>query len=337
MVVASYGSILAICDEPKEVINNLKLLEKQGMHKKYGFYESIDYTPSRVSRGNIGIPVRTYMAHHQGLILLSINNLFNDNILQRRFIQNPEMEAVSILLQERMPEKFIITKENKEKVEKLKYKDYENYTKVVLNKVDERLIRGNVISNANYTVAINQNGIGFSKYKNFYINRYKKTDDYSQGIFFYIKSIQNNKIWSTIYNQEQMKPDKYTVSFAPDKNEFERIDGNIKTKMQITVAPNEAVEIRRLKLENLGNTEETLEITSAFEPILSSKEKDYAHPAFNNLFLGFEYDEKEDELIVKRRKRAKSDEELYLIAKMHTESETIGDNEYEIDKEKLIR
>ena len=42
-------------------------------------------------------------------------------------MKNPQIEAVSILLQETMPEKFIITKENKEKVEKFKYKDYENY------------------------------------------------------------------------------------------------------------------------------------------------------------------------------------------------------------------
>ncbi|MCI9365099.1 MAG: hypothetical protein HFJ54_00195 [Clostridia bacterium] len=48
MVVSSYGSILAITDYPKEVIQNLKRLEKQGMFGKYGFYESIDYTPSRL-------------------------------------------------------------------------------------------------------------------------------------------------------------------------------------------------------------------------------------------------------------------------------------------------
>lgn len=48
MVVSSYGAILAITDYPKEVLQNLKVLEKQGMWGKYGFYESIDYTPSRL-------------------------------------------------------------------------------------------------------------------------------------------------------------------------------------------------------------------------------------------------------------------------------------------------
>ena len=337
MVVSSYGSILAITEKPREVVKNLKVLESQDMYNKYGFYESIDYTLSRIENGKIGIPVKTYMAHHQGLILLSINNLFNDNILQKRFIQNPEIEAVSILLQERMPEKFIITKESKEKPEKLKYKDYENYSKVVYNKVDEHLVRGNVISNANYTTVINQKGEGFSKYKDYYINRYKSTDDYNQGIFFYIKSIQSGKIWSTNYNEYTVKPDKYAASFMPDKDEFERIDGNIKTKMKITVAPNEPVEIRRLELENLGNTEEILEVTSYFEPILSSKERDYAHPSFNNLFLKFEYNDELESFIIKRNKREKNEKELYLVTTLSSDGEKIGDISYEIDKEKFIR
>ena len=57
--------------------------------------------------------VETYMAHHQALILLSINNLINDNILQTRFMKNPEIQAIDILLQERMPRDMLITKEKK--------------------------------------------------------------------------------------------------------------------------------------------------------------------------------------------------------------------------------
>ena len=75
LVVSSYGGILAILDDPKGELENLKRLEKEGMYDKYGFYESIDYTPERVEKGKTSSVVKTYMAHHQGLILLSINNL----------------------------------------------------------------------------------------------------------------------------------------------------------------------------------------------------------------------------------------------------------------------
>ena len=68
MVISSYGSVLAIVDKPQDVYNNLKLLEQYGMYDKYGFYESLDLTPSRLKRGEESAVVATYMAHHQALI-----------------------------------------------------------------------------------------------------------------------------------------------------------------------------------------------------------------------------------------------------------------------------
>ena len=332
MVVAPYGSVLAITDYPKEVYKNLKRLEEYGMYGKCGFYESIDFTPERLKKGKKSSIVKTYMAHHQGLILLSINNLFNDNILQNRFIKNPEISAISILLQERMPETAIITKENKEKVTKLKYVDYEDYIKDTYKKIDERLIRGNVIGNENYLVAMNQKGEGVSIYKNNLINRFKKTDDYPQGIFFNIKNIKSKKIWSSKYKQNN----NYQISFMPDKIEQEMINDNIKTKIETIVVPDEPVEIRKVTLENIGNEEEILEITSYFEPVLSKKEQDYAHPAFNDLFLMYEFDYETNSIIIKRKKRAEDEDEIYMCVNLYTNNEIIGDLEYEIDKEKFI-
>ncbi len=341
MVVATYGSVLAITDMPKEVVENLRILEKQGMYSKYGFYESIDYTPERLSKGKKSEPVKTYMAHHQALILLSINNFFNNQIFQKRFMQNPEIEAVSILLQERMPETFILTKENKEKPEKIKYQDYENYTVREYNKIDERIIRGNVIGNEKYVIAINQNGNGVSKFEENYINRFKRTDDYNQGIFFYIKDIQTNEIWSATGEDNC---EHFTIQFMPDKDQFEKIklinndkenEEQIKTKLKVTVDANEPVEIRRLEIQNNTQEEKIFEVTSFFEPVLSRKEQDYAHQSFNNLFLVYGYNEENDYLTVKRKKRESHQKELYLIAKMQTNSEKIGETEYEIDRAKF--
>ena len=334
LVVSSYGSILAIGDLPKEEIENLKKLEKEGMLSKYGFYESIDYTPERVEKGKTSSVVKTYMAHHQGLILLSINNLFNNKILVQRFLKNPEMQAISVLLQEKMPEAGVITKETKEKVEKLKYKDYEDYIKLTFNKIDGKIITGNVIASDDYVVAMNQKGEGLSKYKNIYINRFKRTEDYSQGIFFAMKNIKTKKIWSSNYLFNNKN--NYQISFMPDKCEQEIIEGNIKTKIETTICSNEPVELRRVKLENIGNEEEIIEITSYFEPILSKKEDDYAHPVFNNLFLITKYDEETKSLIIKRKKRQKEEKEIYLAVNLSTNSETIGDLEYEINESRFV-
>ena len=331
MVVSPYASVLAITDYPKEVYENLKRLEDYGAYGNFGFFESVDFTPERLERGEKSSVVKTYMAHHQGLIILSINNLFNDNILQKRFIKNPEISAVDVLLQEIMPEKAIITKENKEKVEKLKYINYENYIKETYKKIDEKLIRGNVISNGSYVVAMNQKGEGVSIYKNKYINRFKNTNDYPQGIFFEFKNIKTKKIWSSKYKYN----DKYQVSFMPDKIEQESVNENIRTKIETVISPDDSVEIRSVTLENTGNEEVVIEVTSHFKPVLSAKEQDNAHPAFNNLFLVFDYDYDTNSIVVRRKNRNKDEEEMYLCANLSTNGDKIGDLEYEIDEEKF--
>ena len=70
IVVSSYGSILAITEEPKEVMKNIDVLKDHNMYGKYGLYESIDFTPERLRKNKKYEVVKTYMAHHQGLILL---------------------------------------------------------------------------------------------------------------------------------------------------------------------------------------------------------------------------------------------------------------------------
>ena len=320
MVVSSYGIFLSLMYDAKGAIENLKVLEKQEMYGEYGFYESIDYTISRLKYGKMYEPVKTYMAHHQGLILLSINNLINDKILVKRFSNNPEIEAVDILLQERMPEKAIITKENKEKVQKLKIRDYENYTEKTYTKLNSTFNTSNVISNGKYTVVTNLKGVGYSKLNNLLINRYKETADYKQGIFFYIKNLNTKQIYSNIPKQSGK------ITFAPDNIKYIKTEGNIEVKTKITVAPEEPVEIRRLELTNNGNNVETLEVTSYFEPVLSTSMQDYAHIAFNNLFLTFK-DAGNGSILVKRKKRGDKQVDVYAGINLYTECETIGDVE----------
>ena len=329
MVVSSYAIFLSLMYDAKGAIENLRRLERQGMYAEYGFYESIDYTLARLKYGEMYETVKTYMAHHQGLILLSINNLINDRILVKRFSSNPEIEAIDILLQERMPEKAIITKEKKEKVQKLKLKDYENYTEKVYTKINSNLNTANAISNGKYTVITNLKGTGYSKFNNLLINRYKETADYDQGIFFYIKNLNTKQIYSNTPGQ------KSKVIFAPDKIKYVKTEGSIEVKTKITVAPEEAVEVRRLELTNNGNNIETLEVTSYFEPVLSTAPQDYAHTAFNNLFLIFK-EIGNGNILIKRKKRGEKQKDIYAGVTLYTESETIGDVEYEIDKEKFM-
>lgn len=333
MVVSSYGTILAINDKPVEVVKNLKKLEDAGMYNKYGFYESIDYTPSRVRNNENYSVVKTYMAHHQGLILLSIDNLVKNNIFQERFFENPEIEAVDILLQERMPDNVIITKERKEKVEKIKYMDYAYYSDRSFNKKNGEINEYNLIANNDYSILMDKNGNGYSKYMGKIINRYKSTDNCDQGIHFFIKNIKSNNIWSPTDLSYFDKTEKYYVSFFPDKNKFSNSLQNIKTDLVVAIAPEEPVELRKLELKNIGNTDETFEISSVFEPVLSSAIQDYTHKAFNNLFLSFKLI---DGIIVAKRKFRNEDEkDFYLAATFFSDNFQTNDLEFELDRKDL--
>ena len=324
IVVSPYSTFLALEDDLNGGILNLKRLEKEGLLGKYGFYESVDYTQSRVKTNGKAI-VKTYMAHHQGLIFLSINNIINNNILKKRFNENPEIEACNILLQERMPIQMIITKEKKEKVTKNKNLIYNSYTERVIEKKSKINENVNVIANDKYKITIFDSGRSISEYENIMVNNYKETSEYKKGINFYIKNIKNKKVINVMENTK--------VIFAPDKAVFIKQENNLKISETVTLNPNKNVEIRRLEIENLGSSEEFFEIISDFEPSLSYKMEEYSHPAFNKLFMKME--EKNENIIFEKRNR-NLDAFLYLATSLYTENDQIVDFEYEIDKEKYL-
>ena len=179
------------------------------------------------------------------------------------------------------------------------------------------------------------NGDGYSKYKDILINKFKPLSDEMQGINFFIKNIKNNRIWTSNYAKYLPKPDKYEISFSEDMCKIKRQDGAIETITKTCIAQEEPVEIRNIEIKNNGVEEETLEVTSYLEPVLSKEIQDYAHPAFNKLFLSVKYLEN-DILLVKRKGRLKDEKDFFMAVALYTDEETGNSLEYEIDKEKFV-
>ncbi len=103
LVIAPYASALALMVAPEEACLNLQELGRLGVEGKYGFYEAIDYTPTRLPRGQSSAVVRSFMVHHQGMSLLSLAYLLLDRPMQRRFKSDLLFQATMLLLQERVP------------------------------------------------------------------------------------------------------------------------------------------------------------------------------------------------------------------------------------------
>ncbi len=97
MVIAPYSSFLAAAADPGEAVKNLHRLEEFGWLGRYGFYEAIDYTRHGA------VVIRSWMAHHQGMALLSLVNLLLDNPMQEYFHREPGVMATELVLHERLP------------------------------------------------------------------------------------------------------------------------------------------------------------------------------------------------------------------------------------------
>lgn len=107
-VVSPYSTFLSLPLLPRESFDNLTDLQREGLFGRYGFYEAIDYTPTRV--GNMPRVVKTFMAHHMGMSLISCANVLCDRIFIRRFLQDARMRAYLPLVQNGLPNHVIDTR-----------------------------------------------------------------------------------------------------------------------------------------------------------------------------------------------------------------------------------
>jgi hypothetical protein len=103
LVIAPYATLLGLLVAPREACDNLERLAHEGREGSYGFYEAIDYTPSRLPPDQASATVRSYMTHHQGMSFLALVSLLRDQPMQRRFVSRPLLKAADLLLQERLP------------------------------------------------------------------------------------------------------------------------------------------------------------------------------------------------------------------------------------------
>jgi cyclic beta-1,2-glucan synthetase len=101
LVIAPYATMLALMLAPVPATANLRSMEANGWYGRHGFFESVDYSRA----GPDGAPevVRCFMAHHQGMALLAIDNALLGNRMQERFHHDPLVQSTEFLLEERMP------------------------------------------------------------------------------------------------------------------------------------------------------------------------------------------------------------------------------------------
>ncbi|MHB8130463.1 MAG: glucoamylase family protein, partial [Mobilitalea sp.] len=336
LVVAPYATLLALEYAGADSMSNLRRMTELGAFGDYGYYEAIDFNgPDPESLTQYCI-VKSFMAHHQGMNLVAINNFLNDGIMRKRFHAEAIVKATEVLLEEKRQSHFIsIARRGYTiKIGKINFKEAVLSNRYV-NTVTPRIPVANYLSNNRYALMITSDGDGFSKYNDMMLYKWRADLYANTGNYIYIKDITESKLWSATYNPTKTEPDEYQAIFSPHQAEFTRIDGDITSHTAVSLSPNNKLEIRKLTLTNNGKDVKQFEITSYLEVVLDSYLAELSHPAFNKLFIESEFLEEQSVFLSKRRSN-KDNGNPYLMHMVKTGAKLVKRVEYENDRLKFI-
>jgi cyclic beta-1,2-glucan synthetase len=338
LVVSPYSTILASNVSPVRAMENLHVLEGEGALSRYGFYEALDFTPERVKKGERCTLVRAYMAHHQGMTLIALDNLLNQRAMQNRFHTEPLVRATELLLQERIPRGVQAVHPRAEEV--LTGRVVRTLTGLVTRTYDTADLptpRTQLLSNGTYNVMITTSGAGYSMSGSLAVTRWRAdTTRDNWGSFVYVRDVRSGSVWSTGYQPVCSKPNTYEVAFSEDKADFWRRDGSIVTHLEVIVSGEDNCELRGVSITNYSTRPREIELTSYAEIVLASPSSDLAHPAFSNLFVETEFYGPQQALLAQRRPRSAEDEPVWGVHVMAASTENIAGIQYETDRSRFL-
>ena len=337
LVVSPYATFLAAMVEPDAARKNLEKFERMGAHGRFGFYESIDFTRERLPEGSRHAIVKAFMAHHLGMSLVSLNNVINANIMQKRFHSDPAIQAIDLLVQERVPATAGIarTRTVDERPQLFGVQE-----PVVAREFQTPFLfppRTQILSNGRYSVMVSTSGSGYSEWNRVRVNRWLEDPTLdSYGTFFYLKDRTTGTLWSATCQPLRKQPDGYNVSFSEDKVEFRRRDGEIETHYDIIVTPDENAEIRRLTVVNTGSQEHTIDITSYSEITLALAANDEAHRTFSSLFVQTEFIQELGAVVANRPLDSRNKTEFWAAHVATVENGSDPKVEFETDRARFL-
>ena len=337
LVIAPYASALALMIDPAAATANLRRLVEEHRRGPLGFYEAIDHTASRVPPGKKSVTVRSYMAHHQGMVLLSLAYVLLDRPMQRRFAADPALRATELLLQERIPKGPPLYPHPAEVslagvavVETAP--NSRSYTTPATAQPQVHLL-----SNGTYHVVVTNAGGGSSRWRGYAITRWREdpTRD-CWGSFVYLRDVETGDFWSAGHQPTLRRADTHETTFSRGRAELRRIDGEIESLMEIGVSPEDDVELRRVSLTNHGNTARKIELTSYAEVVLAPAAADVAHPSFSNLFVQTEWVPEHAAVLCTRRPRSGGEHPPWMVHLMAVHGTTVGPPSFETGREAFV-
>jgi cyclic beta-1,2-glucan synthetase len=339
LVLAPYATIMALPFAPREGIKALRQMEEIGGRGQYGFYEAIDFTPRRMPKDRKHVVIRSFMAHHQGMSMLTLSNMLLPRTMIDRFHRNKQVRAAELLLQERIPQRARWIKhpamhrapEDREKQPK------EAGMARTFSSAHTAVPEVCLLSNGRFSTMVTSSGGGLSSWDGLCVSRWKEEPVKDcWGSFVYIRDVVSDRLWSASYQPCRADVKEQWIRFDTDKATFEQSEADIDTRMDICVSPDSDAEIRRITLKNRGEQTRVLEVTSFVELALSNPIADDAHPAFSKLFIRTSYEQEGGCLVASRRKREAKDRTVWSAHLLASDCAALGPAEFETDRAAFI-
>jgi cellobiose phosphorylase len=337
LVIAPYASALALMVTPDAACRNLQRLANEGMEGSYGFYEALDFTPSRMPSGKTSVVVKSFMSHHQGMSLLSLAYLLLNCPMQKRFESDPMFQSTMLLLQERIPRAVAYYRQVAEDKTLRKTAKQERVPARVFKTPQTPVPRVQLLSNGRYHVMITNAGGGYSRWNDIALTRWREDSTRDNwGSFCYIRDSVSGEFWSTAYQPTLKQPERYEAIFSDAKVEFRRRDHEINTHTEIAVSPEDDIELRRVRITNRSRKARQLELTTYAEVVLAIPAADAVHPAFSNLFVQTEIIRDRRTILCTRRPRSKDEPKHWMFHLMALHGIQSSGVSYETDRLRFI-
>ncbi len=337
VVIAPYASAMALLVAPQAASENLRALARQGVLGQYGFYEAVDYTPSRLPEAGVPEIVRCFMAHHQGMSLLAMQACLVERPMQRRFTADPLLRSGELLLQERSVRLKPVYPHAGEVSESRHPPQYEEPGRRSFNTAQTVVPEVHLVSNGRYHLMLTAAGGSRSICNDIALTRWRQ--DFTRdcwGMFCYVREGDSPKYWSNTHQPVGRRPTRYEATFSEGRVEYRRRDGGIETMTQVVVSPEDDLEVRHIRIANRSRTARRIQLTTYAEVVLQALAADMAHPAFGNLFVQTEALPEHHALLATRRARSREETPPWLFHILSVNGQIEADCSWETDRLKFL-
>ena len=338
LVIAPYASAMALMVAPKKACTNLQLLELEERSGSFGFYEAIDYTPSRLPPEKSDATIRSFMAHHQGMSFVALGNLLCGDPMSRRFMACPMLKATELLLHEKVPTATArIETEMLDADSEHEALDTPDLVMRISTNPNHQNPEVHLLSNGRYHVAISSAGGGYSRWGDLAVTRWREdaTCD-NWGTFIYLRDLASGDFWSAAHQPTRQPVQGYEAIFSQSRAEFRHHHADLDVHSEISVSPEDDVELRRITLHNRSAISREIELTSYAEVVLATHGSDEAHPAFSNLFVQTEFLPASSAILCSRRPRSDGESTPWLLHLMVAQNGDAGEASCETDRFKFV-